>query len=186
MCYEMIGGRLIHFRYPSMNDSPCRVSLFDLNRPRARGPGMISADPWKDYAPPHVIRSNRLSDPGEIQMGRPPPVPLLSRNVSLDGSFLLPRVICDDEHIIFWVLKCPVRLAEDGNEGANRDGEEDRVGDGDRDEDGEEVGHEGGGEDGEGNGDEDEDDAWDEDDDWDDDDDENVAYVDKLIVLTVW
>jgi hypothetical protein len=104
MHYEMIGGRLIHFRYPFMTDSPCRVSLFDLNRPRARGPGVISADPWKDYAPPHAIRSNRLTDPGEIRMGRPPPVPLVSRNVSLDGSFLPPRVICDDEHIIFWVV----------------------------------------------------------------------------------
>ncbi|KAF9511746.1 hypothetical protein BS47DRAFT_1139570 [Hydnum rufescens UP504] len=106
MDYRMSGGRLIYFTHSVDLDSRCHVSLFDLNRSRTGRLGGTSADPCTDHAPLHVIKSDLLR--GEIRMEHPHPVHLASRSFSLDGSIFPPGMVCDEEHMVFWALQCPV------------------------------------------------------------------------------
>jgi hypothetical protein len=103
--YEISGGRLIHFTHSREQlGSHFHVSVFDLNRFRAAGIGRTSADARTDCAPFHAIKLDVL--PGEIQMERSLHNHLASRSFALHVSPSRPRVLCDDEHNLFWAGCC--------------------------------------------------------------------------------
>jgi hypothetical protein len=106
--YDMSGGRLINYACSDgssdEDDWALEVSLFDLNRSRVGRVSMTDADPSTDYPLSDARKRDPFRGGKKVIMKGPLPDYLASRSVNLDGSGLTPHLICDDEHILLWVV----------------------------------------------------------------------------------